>query len=339
MLLLTPALVAGVIADEKQRKTLHYLMASRLSSAEIVLGKLLVRMLYVTVLLGVSLPVLSLLVLLGGIDPRLGSAVCRSNPEHRLVSGIAFDLGLDHCPAGSRGIFHRLWTGMPLAILTVYLEDASPSQPGPCSMRPLTGLPNGLVPVVPIEVVWRLVLFHGHDPWHGHEIGSRAHCLDDGAANSRSGSSCRSLQHGSCARFFAVRIPRAQPGRFVGSFLPQEEANATASGCRARKIRLLESPDLHQPARRRRRFWHRPALGESSDALERALHRSPWRARPICRIAADRNRRRLSRLQHPLDGFTGNPRRYGSMATPREPTTWPGRIVSHSCGSFAGLCR
>jgi ABC-type transport system involved in multi-copper enzyme maturation permease subunit len=76
VLLLTPALVAGVIADEKQRKTLHYLMASRLSSAEIVLGKLLVRMLYVTVLLGVSLPVLSLLVLMGGIDPRLVLLSC-----------------------------------------------------------------------------------------------------------------------------------------------------------------------------------------------------------------------------------------------------------------------
>jgi ABC-type transport system involved in multi-copper enzyme maturation permease subunit len=76
VLVLTPALVAGVIADEKQRKTLHYLMASRLTSAEIVLGKLLVRMLYVTVLLGVSLPVLSLLVLLGGVDPLLVLLTC-----------------------------------------------------------------------------------------------------------------------------------------------------------------------------------------------------------------------------------------------------------------------
>ena len=76
VLLLTPALVAGAIADEKQRKTLHYLMASQLTSAEIVLGKLLVRMLYVTVLLGVSLPVLSLLVLMGGIDPRLVLLSC-----------------------------------------------------------------------------------------------------------------------------------------------------------------------------------------------------------------------------------------------------------------------
>jgi ABC-type transport system involved in multi-copper enzyme maturation permease subunit len=76
VLTLTPALVAGVIADEKRRRTLHYLMASQLTSAEIVLGKLLVRMLYVGVLLGVSLPVMSLLVLLGGIDPRLVVLAC-----------------------------------------------------------------------------------------------------------------------------------------------------------------------------------------------------------------------------------------------------------------------
>jgi ABC-type transport system involved in multi-copper enzyme maturation permease subunit len=76
VLVLTPALVAGVIADEKRRRTLHYVMASQLTSAEIVLGKLLVRMLYVGVLLGVSLPVMSLLVLLGGVDPRLVLLAC-----------------------------------------------------------------------------------------------------------------------------------------------------------------------------------------------------------------------------------------------------------------------
>ncbi len=71
VLLLTPALVSGAIADEKRRKTLHYLLASRLTGPEIVLGKLMVRMLYLGVLLGVSFPVMSLLVLLGGIDPAL----------------------------------------------------------------------------------------------------------------------------------------------------------------------------------------------------------------------------------------------------------------------------
>jgi ABC-type transport system involved in multi-copper enzyme maturation permease subunit len=76
VLVLTPTLVAGSIADEKRRKTLHYLLASRLTSAEIVVGKLLLRMLYVTVLPGVSLPVLSLLVLFGGIDPSLVVLAC-----------------------------------------------------------------------------------------------------------------------------------------------------------------------------------------------------------------------------------------------------------------------
>ena len=71
VLILTPALVAGAIADEKRRKTLHYLLASQLTGPEIVLGKLLVRMLYMGVLLGVSFPVMSLLVLMGGVDPML----------------------------------------------------------------------------------------------------------------------------------------------------------------------------------------------------------------------------------------------------------------------------
>src|SRR5262245_49129358 len=38
ILCMLPAFLGGVIADEHQRKTLHYLLASRLSSFEIVLG-------------------------------------------------------------------------------------------------------------------------------------------------------------------------------------------------------------------------------------------------------------------------------------------------------------
>lgn len=71
VLAMTPVLVAGTIAGERQRKTLHYLIASRLTSAEIVVGKLLARLLALGVVLAVGLPVLSLLTLLGGVDPRL----------------------------------------------------------------------------------------------------------------------------------------------------------------------------------------------------------------------------------------------------------------------------
>jgi len=68
---MTPSLVAGVIANEKQRKTLHYLLASSLTSMEIVLGKLMARMLHVAVFLAIGLPVISLLSLFGGVDPLL----------------------------------------------------------------------------------------------------------------------------------------------------------------------------------------------------------------------------------------------------------------------------
>jgi ABC-type transport system involved in multi-copper enzyme maturation permease subunit len=69
LLCVTPALVAGVIADEHQRKTLHYLLASRLSSAAIVLGKLGARLVHVGTFVALGLPVVSLLLLYGGLNP------------------------------------------------------------------------------------------------------------------------------------------------------------------------------------------------------------------------------------------------------------------------------
>jgi ABC-2 type transporter len=69
LLCLLPALVAGVIADDHQRKTLHYLLASRLSSAEIVLGKLGARLVHVGTFVALGLPVVSLLALYGGLNP------------------------------------------------------------------------------------------------------------------------------------------------------------------------------------------------------------------------------------------------------------------------------
>jgi ABC-type transport system involved in multi-copper enzyme maturation permease subunit len=67
ILTLVPTLFGGVIADEKQRKTMHYLMASRLSSGEIVLDKLAARLLHVGVFILLGMPVMSLLTLFGGV--------------------------------------------------------------------------------------------------------------------------------------------------------------------------------------------------------------------------------------------------------------------------------
>jgi ABC-type transport system involved in multi-copper enzyme maturation permease subunit len=69
VLILTPALAAGAVAGEKRRRTLPYLLASRLSSAEIILGKLCSGLLHTGVFLAIGLPVLSLVSLFGGVDP------------------------------------------------------------------------------------------------------------------------------------------------------------------------------------------------------------------------------------------------------------------------------
>ncbi len=68
VLLLVPAIFGGAIADEKQRKTLHYLMASRLSSGEIILDKVLGRAALLAVFVAIGLPVVCLLGLSGGIS-------------------------------------------------------------------------------------------------------------------------------------------------------------------------------------------------------------------------------------------------------------------------------
>jgi ABC-type Na+ efflux pump permease subunit len=68
-IMIVPGLVGSSIAEEKERKTLHYLLCSDLKAPEIVLGKLATSMLQYTAGLSAGLPVLSLLTLLGGVDP------------------------------------------------------------------------------------------------------------------------------------------------------------------------------------------------------------------------------------------------------------------------------
>jgi ABC-type transport system involved in multi-copper enzyme maturation permease subunit len=66
---LTPALIAGSIAEEKERKTLEFLLATDLRNREIVFGKLAARVGSVMLFLASGLPVLSLVQFFGGIDP------------------------------------------------------------------------------------------------------------------------------------------------------------------------------------------------------------------------------------------------------------------------------
>ncbi len=71
VLLLTPAYTAGAVAEEKDRRTLEFLLATDLGNSEIVLSKLLARVANLTLIILTGLPVLSLLQFWGGIDPEL----------------------------------------------------------------------------------------------------------------------------------------------------------------------------------------------------------------------------------------------------------------------------
>src|SRR5262245_39826726 len=68
---LTPAYTAGAIAEEKDRKTLEFLLATDLRDREIVLSKLAARLANLGLIVLTGLPILSLTQFLGGVDPNL----------------------------------------------------------------------------------------------------------------------------------------------------------------------------------------------------------------------------------------------------------------------------
>ena len=67
--LLTPAYVAGSIAEEKERKTLEFMLATDLRNREIVLSKFGSRVLNMLLFILTGLPILSGLQFMGGVDP------------------------------------------------------------------------------------------------------------------------------------------------------------------------------------------------------------------------------------------------------------------------------
>jgi ABC-type transport system involved in multi-copper enzyme maturation permease subunit len=69
--LLTPAYTAGAIAEEKERRTLEFVLATDLRNHEVVLGKLASRLVNLGFVVLTGLPILALLQLLGGVDPGL----------------------------------------------------------------------------------------------------------------------------------------------------------------------------------------------------------------------------------------------------------------------------
>jgi len=112
VLLLTPAYVAGALADEKDRGTLDHMLATDLSNREIVFSKLVARAANLAILILTGLPILSLTQFFGGIDPNL------------VLSGFAA-LGLTLASLACLSILHSTYARKPRdAIVFTYLTAA-----------------------------------------------------------------------------------------------------------------------------------------------------------------------------------------------------------------------
>ena len=218
---------------------------------------------------------------------------------------------------------------MPLAVLAAHPAGTSRFRPGRGLTRPLIGLPNGSAP----------------------------------AARSRSATTCSISHHASRGRraqsseveliawmmglqlafglvlallaawqlrpiFRRQDAERRHPGNSSDSFAPARSRMRHAAAGQE-SIRQSRSPEPACLAYPRRRLLRSPRPRQSSHALERAIHRSPWRACQVRRISADGDRRWLSRLLHVLAGFTWQSTKSGILELPRRTNyaAWANRIA------------
>jgi ABC-type transport system involved in multi-copper enzyme maturation permease subunit len=68
VLLITPIYFGGAVSDEKEKRSLDFLLGTRLTAREIVLGKFAARFLSLLSVLMTGLPVMALIMLWGGVD-------------------------------------------------------------------------------------------------------------------------------------------------------------------------------------------------------------------------------------------------------------------------------
>jgi ABC-type Na+ efflux pump permease subunit len=137
---LTPPYVGGAIAEEKERKTLEFILATDLRNREIILGKLLARLGNVLLILLMGVPVVAFLQFLGGIDP--------------LVVIVGFlATGVTITGLAGLSILNSVYARKPrTAIIMTYLEVAA--------YLLLSTLIPFMLSLTPV-LVWRLPGFNG----------------------------------------------------------------------------------------------------------------------------------------------------------------------------------
>ncbi len=147
--LLAPAFTAGAIAEEKQKKTIQYILITDLRNHEIVLGKLGSRMAHLGLLLLAGLPVLGAVEFLGGVDPHLvlaafaGTAVTMAS-----AAGVGVLASVVARP--SRAALFLAYGWILLYVVLCVLGEAAPYWllPRPFNAAAPAGPLDGLIAVV-----------------------------------------------------------------------------------------------------------------------------------------------------------------------------------------------
>ncbi|HKI18172.1 MAG TPA: ABC transporter permease subunit, partial [Isosphaeraceae bacterium] len=120
-IVLVPASVAVTIAEEKERRTLTQLLTTRLTSAEIVLGKLGAGLVQYAAWLTTGLPVMILLPLLGGVDPGwILMATAGTGSTAYFVAGLSIAVSIA-APRAANAVAQTiglamLWVILPLLV-------------------------------------------------------------------------------------------------------------------------------------------------------------------------------------------------------------------------------
>ena len=123
VLLLTPIYVGGAISDEKENRSLDFLLATRMSGPEILLGKLGARLLNVFGVLLVALPVLAITQVWGGIDlPRVVAGMVATALTALSVGCISL-----LCSVTSRRTFPAIFGTFVVVIVLGLADYASPT--------------------------------------------------------------------------------------------------------------------------------------------------------------------------------------------------------------------
>lgn len=135
VVLLTPAFTASAIAEEKDRKTLEFLLVTDLRNREIVLSKLASRYCNLGLLVLTGLPILALTQFLGGVDPDL------------VLAGFAVT-GVTMASLAALSILQSVYAKKPRdAIVLTYL--------GALAYLVISGMSNFLrAPVPGLSTIW-----------------------------------------------------------------------------------------------------------------------------------------------------------------------------------------